>query len=160
MTDQEWALTLFTYDTVTGQLRWKVRRGPLAPGDLAGSDNGLGYIRINFNGKLRLRSHLVWLIHTGKWPSLQLDHIDGESSNDRIENLREVTGIQNLRNQERPRSTNTTGFRGVHRNQEGKPYRANLCIGRKQIFLGNFDSAEEAHEVYKAARLRLYKGEF
>ena len=160
MTDQEWALKLFTYDPVTGLLRWAVPRGPLKVGDLAGSNNGRGYIRVNFNGKLRLRSHLVWLMHTGAWPSQQLDHIDGNSLNDRVENLREVSNLQNQRAITKPRVTNSTGFRGVCLTSDGTKYRATLNIGRKQVFLGHFDTAEAAHQRYTEARAKLHAGEF
>lgn len=112
MTDYELAHSLYTYDPGIKGLRWKIRRGPIASKEVAGCDNGLGYFRVNFKGRLRLVSHLIWLMHTGEWPKYQLDHINRDTHDDRIENLRDVPQGINLQNQVTARTNNKVGLRG------------------------------------------------
>ena len=156
MTDYELALKLFTYDEAICGLRWKCARGPIRPGAVAGGNNGLGYFRVNFNGKLKLCSHIVWLMHTGEWPTKQLDHINRDSLDDRIGNLREVTQSENLQNQVKPRKGNKSGFRGVALDARG--FRATISKDRKQTDLGAFATPEEAYEAYLNAKDILHEG--
>ena len=157
MTEYELAHYLFEYDEKICGLRRKVGRGPARKGDVAGGDNGLGYFRVAFNGSLRLCSHIVWLMHTGEWPVGQLDHRNRDTLDDRIENLRDVTQSLNLQNQEGPRKQNQTGFRGVSPDHDGR-FKATITVDRQQIWLGRFDTPEEAHEAYLKAKEIYHEG--
>jgi len=77
--------------------------------------------------------------------AMQIDHIDGDKSNNRISNLRLATHEQNLYNQ-KVNSTNTSGYKGVV--QYYSRWRAYICINYKRINLGTFDTPEEAHKAY------------
>ena len=156
MTDYELACKLFTYDESIQGLRWKCAKGPLRPPAIAGGDNGRGYFRVNFGGKLRLRSHIIWLMHTGSWPVKQLDHINRNSLDDRFVNLREVTQSENIQNQVTPRKGNKAGLRGVALDARG--FRATISKDRKQIGLGTHKTAEEAHAAYLRAKEVLHEG--
>lgn len=93
---------LLTYDRSTGEFYWRDDRGPLAPkGSRAGTLNVgpmQGYVRICIDGKIYSAARLVWLYHHGSWPAHQVDHKDRDRANNRLENLREATPKQNMRN--------------------------------------------------------------
>lgn len=87
---------------------------------------------------------------------LQVDHHDRDPSNNQRDNLRVATNGGNRANSRLNRD-NKSGFKGVH-SSRGK-WHSQINTGGKKIFLGRFDTPEEAHKVYKEAAL-LYHGEF
>jgi hypothetical protein len=125
-------------------------------GDVAGSLNRQGYIRIAIDYKYYLAHRLAWLYVYGEWPSGRLDHRDLDRANNRIANLRPATDMQNCANAKR-RVDNSTGFKGVSTRQ-GR-YIAQINRDGRRICLGRFDTPEAAHEAYKAAALKHF-GEF
>ena len=107
-----------------------------------------GYLIGGVFGK-RMKAHRVaWAIHYGKWPTGQIDHINGKRDDNRIENLRDVSGIENHRNMKRP-LTNTTGHIGVY--AHGDKWRVKV----KNIHIGVFDSFENAVSARFDAASRL-----
>lgn len=136
---------IFRYED--GKLYWKTnRRGGAKAGDRAGCSNSFGYRQIMIGGKWYKEHRLVWELLTGKAPEQQLDHLDGDRSNNRIENLREVDAFENMHNT-KLYVTSTTGFRGVHNTNEG--YKAQGFLKGKPIHLGRFDSLDEAVKARK-----------
>ena len=91
--------SLLSYDPETGEFRWRISRGRVSVGDIAGSHpNRVGYLRIML-GDVEYRAHrLAWLYIYGKWPELVIDHIDRNKTNNRIANLRDVSHAENMRN--------------------------------------------------------------
>ena len=81
-------------------------------GDIAGWISKNGYIGINVCGKKYTGHRLAWLYMTGSWPK-QIDHINRIRSDNRWENLREVTQSQNNRNMG-IRKDNTSRYKGVY----------------------------------------------
>ncbi|ABK00200.1 HNH endonuclease [Xanthomonas phage Xop411] len=143
---------LLAYEPETGVLTWKVpRNGTKGVGSVAGHIHSRGYIHVKVHGKLYKAHRLAWLISTGAWPSKQLDHINGQRDDNRIENLRECTKAENQQNQGK-RSDNTSGIQGVcwHK-QTGKWY-ARIWVNGKQINLGLFNSIDEAAQARAAAK--------
>ena len=62
----------------------------------------------------------IWAWHHGCFPTLQIDHINGNGFDNRIENLREVSGSENMRNMVYPWKANAdTGLPGVYKNRGG-----------------------------------------
>ncbi len=115
-----------------------------------------GYIRIGLKSvsgkKVMLLSHRVaWLLHTGSWPTLQIDHINGDRQDNRIENLRQVTQIENHRNKQL-NIRNTSGHLGVDYRKDcpNRPWFANIRVDRK-IHLGSYATKEEAIAARKEA---------
>jgi hypothetical protein len=86
----------------------------------------------------------------------KIDHKDRDTLNNQKANLRPCTTSQNGANCKR-RETNTTGFKGVRRN--GSRYMARIKVNGRELYLGTYDTPEEAHQVYMAAA-RKYFGEF
>lgn len=154
------------YDPQTGVLKWRFRTSPNAKLDEpAGTvNNKHGYRKIRLDDRHYPSSHLAWFHYYGVAPAGLIDHVNGDRTDDRIENLRLATSSQNAMNQGR-NSRNTTGFKGVAVvNIAGEPTRYRAVIrpggkGAKRLFLGTFDTPEEAHEAYRKAAEELH-GEF
>jgi hypothetical protein len=134
----------------------KVSTGPRAKvGDVAGTIKD-GYRRVNVYGELYLAHRLIWLMVHGKFPVDMLDHINGNGLDNHISNLREATNQQNMQNQTKPQSGNKSGFLGVSLHKKGR-FRADLSIDGKTIYIGLFDTPEEAHQVYLQAKRKHHE---
>ena len=110
----------YTYDAATGRLT-SSRYGRAVKGKKI---NKNGYLCVLCRmGKRRidvLLHHAVWAVCKGRFPTQQIDHINGDRADNRIENLREVSGSENSLNmlyQWRPNAV--TGLPGVTPNHAG-----------------------------------------
>jgi hypothetical protein len=127
---------LLDYNPETGLFHWKSRRGVCdRTGQLAGSKAKSGYIDIRV-GKVRFYGHrLAWFYCHGKHPERFIDHINGDKSDNRIENLREANKSQNNWNM-KPRACGSNKYKGVHLEAQTGKWRASIgCLG-KQYKLG------------------------
>lgn len=150
-------LELLAYDAETGLFRWAVSRGRLAKaGSVAGGPRVDGYWGIKLSGFTYLAHRLAWFYVYGVWPEEELDHIDRNRANNRIENLRHATRADNCRNKPVSRSSKT-GVKGVwpHKNR----FRAEIHFDGKQRDLGVYDTVDEARAVYEAAARKIH-GDF
>lgn len=144
------------YDEVDGCLYWKHDRpGPEridADGvsNRAGSTRKDGYLGISALGFKYLVHRLVWFYVKGVWPNDRIDHINGDRTDNRIENLREASAAQNSRNA-RLRSDNTSGYKGVSFDKTRKKWVARIIVNYRQNVLGYFDSMEDAIAAYGRA---------
>jgi hypothetical protein len=151
---------MLRYDPETGEWTWLKRShggGNARPGDKAGSLN-LGRVIIAIDGCDYKSSRLAWLYMTGRWPTLDVDHRDGNPRNDSWANLREATDSQNTANKKRP-SNNSSGFKGVCWAKDRRKWGAQIGFHYRKIHLGFFDTPEAAHEAYKAKARELF-GEY
>ena len=94
-------------------IRRKTVSGWGAPKGCVAGTLSAGYCAINVDGNSYKRSRLVWLYHNGYFPEHNIDHINRNRWNDKIENLREVTQQCNLRNCGNLKN-NTSGVKGVY----------------------------------------------
>lgn len=123
-------------------------------GDIAGGPNPDGYQRVKISGKTYLTHRLVWLYETGSWPINELDHINGNKQDNRIENLRDVTRSENLQNLYRPTRGNPSGFLGVSI-RKGM-YCARIRTNGVLSYIGTFSTPEQASSAYLAAKRELH----
>ena len=171
MTAYEYARECFAYDPDAGVLTWKVRprehftsdRGWKAAntyraGAVAGHARKDGYVSLFIGGKAIKAHRLIWLLTHGEWPPGDLDHIDGDRANNRIDNLRVATRSQNARNKSRYRN-NTSGYKGVDFVPSIRKWRARVQTGGIRKCVGEFDTPEEAASACAAARVKLH-GEY
>jgi hypothetical protein len=149
---QEQVKDLFTYDD--GQLLWKTT-GRGRKRKQAGYKSKIGYTQVRIGKTCFYLHRLIWVYFNGE-NILEIDHIDGDKTNNRIENLRSTTHSLNSINA-KFRRTNTSGFRGV--SKEGIKWVARLHIDQTQVNLGRFDTKELASEAYNQAARHHY-GDF
>jgi hypothetical protein len=116
--------------------------------------NGYAYYSRWSNGKSRPRTVHSLLMGTRR--GLHIDHINGDRLDNRFENLRVVTPQMNQVNRRRLNRNNTAGVRGVTRGSSTKPWRAQITVNRKNIYLGSFSTLEEAAEARRLAELKYY----
>lgn len=152
----EEARQLFSYNPDTGDITWRVARSGVRNNGVAGYAQRDGYRVVFVNGKLYLAHRVAWAIVNGAWPETGIDHINGNKTDNRWDNLRLATKSQNGMN--RPaQSNNTSGYKGVSRNR--KRWAASIQEDGLKRHLGTFDTPKEAHAAYCRAALKLY-GEF
>jgi hypothetical protein len=145
------------YDSLTG----KFKRIKLSKNDRTGK---LGYIDVKKNvngyfdiwvcGKIYRQNRLAWCLYYNKDTNLQIDHINGDRTDNRICNLREVTNGENIQNQIKPSKNNTSGFLGVCKlnNKFGTRIRKDGI----DYYLGCFNTPEEASKVYIQTKKKLH----
>lgn len=150
----------FSYNPETGILTWrKSTSKSKAVGSIAGRpQKPLGYVQVGFLGRVYQAHRLIWVMYYNEDPPRYIDHINMNKSDNRIENLRAATNAENMQNSKARRS-NKTGFKGVFLIKTSGRYMANICANKKQIYLGTFSTAEEAHAAYCFAAERLH-GQF
>src|SRR5262245_1233634 len=126
------------YNPETGLWVWIARTGRKSkPGKIAGSVHEHGYIVIRIDRAIYKGHRLAWLYMTGAWPSVTIDHINGEPGDNRWVNLREASYSQNNSNRG-PRADSKTGVKGVSIDNKTKRWRAQLSVGGKAVYIGLF----------------------
>lgn len=161
---QKELLKLLIYDPDTGKLFWLSRdlsmfnskrdyiwwNNRFANKEAFTSDNGDGYKVGSINGKNFKAHKVIWLLVYGETPKDQIDHINGDRSDNRLENLRMVSFLDNMKNQ-KMRSTNTSGHTGVYWYKRYDKWVAKINQNNKQITVGYFISKEDAIRARKMA---------
>lgn len=89
----------------------------------------------------------------------RVDHINGDTLDNRRSNLRRATNAQNMQNRTGLAANNTSGFRGVIWHKRLGKWQAKIRHGDRTVHLGTFNAPEEAARVYDAAAIEYY-GEF
>jgi hypothetical protein len=155
--------TLLDYNPETGQLIWRSR--PFTSkangifnvkhaGKEAGALESWGYRQIRIDGRLTMAHRIIWKMMTGKNPPEQLDHINGDVSDNRWSNLRDATAEQNAWNR-RINRNNTSGYPCIYpmytKRATSKKFRVTLRSRHQKIHVGDFCTLEEAKAAYEAA---------
>ncbi len=127
------------YDPSTGIFIWtkNVARSK-KKGSIAGSLWKNGYVCIKYKNKIYKAHRLAFLLMTGSMPKNTVDHINRNRSDNRWENLRDVTHKENMRNQKK-RCTNTSGVTGVYETKYGK-----FRVTVSSTYIGSYKTLEEA----------------
>lgn len=146
------------YDPATGVFTWIARRrfSSVPLGGVAGTPDKNGYCVIQIGPRKHKAHRMAWLYMTGEWPAAQIDHRNGAHADNRWDNLRAATNALNTENKRKARKDNATGLLGVH--QKGGRYTAQIQVGGKKLFLGNYSTPELAHAAYLHAKRSLHSG--
>lgn len=154
---------LLRYEPETGRLFWKERPVSMFPGTITRTPEhsckqwnsryagSLALYSINSDGYragaifgIKVRAHrVVWAVTHGEWPGGDIDHINGDRSDNRITNLRDVPRMMNSQNC-RMSSNNTSGVNGVHFSTSKQRWVAQVGVGMGRKHLGTFLTMGEA----------------
>jgi hypothetical protein len=153
--NQEYLKSILNYDAETGLFTWKVKMGSLATiGKVAGSLHREGYICIMILGKEYKAHRLAFLYMTGSFPNI-VDHINSVKNDNRWENLRECSKLENAHNRVIS-PLNTTGIKGVTWCNTDKCFRGNVTFKGKR-YMKRFKTKEEAATYVQEMRSSLHK---
>ena len=139
-----------------GNLLWAKKSAErIKIGDIAGAKTTKGYVKVIVNGKFYRAHRIIFLIHYGYLPKL-IDHIDGNPSNNKIENLREATNSQNQHNR-KINANNVSKTKGISWEKSTKQWRVDLGVNGKRKHFGRFFDLELAELVSTEARNKYHK---
>lgn len=150
--------SVFEYDPATGVVTWKYREdmprqwNVRYAGKTAGTKRPGTYVRVRLNGKIVYAHRIAWAF-IGEGNPRDIDHINGDRSDNRAINLRAATRSQNLAN------TKNRPYRGVSYATKRKKYVAQIVCQGKHYWLGEHDTPEAAARAYRAKAIELF-GEF
>jgi hypothetical protein len=145
------------YDADTGVFTWiKKTSRKVVVGRVAGSPHRGGYITIGIDGRLYLAHRLAMLSVTGEFPIFDVDHINGNRSDNKYANLRIASRKENLQNIHGPMKTNTSNVLGAHKITGCDRWAAKISVDGVQRYLGCFKTPQEAGVVYMAAKRNLH----
>lgn len=142
-----------SYDQATGIFLWKKTRSSSRIGTRAGTVDFYGRRLVSIQKRQYFEHRLAWFYVHGVFPTKDIDHINGDHSDNRIENLRLATHAENMQNHRSARSDSTAGLAGVSRRKRQKnPWYAQIRLNGKKMYLGAFATKEDAHEAYLQAK--------
>jgi len=124
-------------------------------GKIATSDFKDGYLTVQVDSQNWLAHRVAFAIYYGRWPNGQIDHINGNRSDNRIDNLREVSNLVNSKNTG-IRKNNKTGVLGVkyEPRNTNKPWIANIKVNGEGIYLGSFPDKKSAIQARRDADIK------
>jgi HNH endonuclease/AP2 domain len=138
------------YDPESGELRWLISPRSGQYRRFGGRPQFTGISR-HQDWRAHVRRHrLAFLWMEGRWPMEEIDHANGDKTDNRWSNLREATQSQNTTNA-RTSIRNTSGYRGVSMDRSKprqKKWRATIEVDGRTISLGYFDTPERAFIAY------------
>lgn len=149
---------LFTYDREAGVLYWRIRaHNKIRHNYVAGSVKGTndGYRQVSIKGKRYHEHRIIMMLCFGHIPeNAEIDHINHIRNDNRLVNLRFVTHRGNMRNKS-VSSKNTSGVTGVCFSKAHRKYIAQISVDRENIYLGIFETLEEAAAARAEANLKF-----
>jgi hypothetical protein len=149
--------SLVAYDPLTGQLTylerprgyfksdksWKTWNTRFSGRPAMNVKNSRGYLVGRVNNTSMKAHRAAWALHYGRWPTYEIDHVNGNKMDNRIENLRDVRTSENGKNRPKQRN-NTSGVTGVGYTQTTGKWFARIKVSQKLIHLGYFNTKEGA----------------
>jgi hypothetical protein len=154
-----WLRENMHYEPDTGVFFWKKPGYGRTVGKIVGSKlwtKGKSYLTMKVDGTVYYAHRLAWLYVHGQWPRGFLDHIDGDRTNNAIDNLREATAAQNAARRDTSKRM-IAPSRGVF--PHGTGYVARIHHQNKRHYLGYFSTAAEAQTAYEKAAKEIH-GDF
>lgn len=143
------------YDPETGAFTRLIKSSASAKvGPTLGNPRGDGYRALSVCGKEQYLHRLAWFYVHKSWPKFVIDHINGDKTDNRLCNLRDIPQKLNLQNIRKSKGRGPGALLGVARFRDR--FRADIRIDGKKKHLGVFASAEAAHEAYLDAKRKYH----
>ena len=154
---------LLDFDPETGVFTQRIvyegQRARWKAGRVSGSvSKQTGYLTLRLDGKLYQAHRAAWMHHFGVWPQDDIDHLNGQRTDNRIANLRDVDNTINRQNQKRARADSATGVQGVAPYKDSGRFQARVRHEGISHYLGTYDTVEAARSAYVEAKARLHPG--
>ena len=147
---------LFSLCEETGVLTRKTSPSRNVPiGSIAGCPDTSGHLRVTIHYRAYSVSNIVWLLTYGVWPTKQIDHINRIKTDNRPQNLREATDVENALNR-KVRSTNGSGVSGVSWYKKLAKWMVSITVHGVRIHLGYFIELEDAIKARRDAEVRYF----
>lgn len=145
-----------SYDPNSGVFTWlKSLSNRKKAQSIAGSLAQSGYYEICYNNQRVLSHRLAWFFVYGEMPNGVVDHINGIRTDNRIDNLRCVSQMENAQNTLTALKSSKSGVRGVYKNRVGS-WIAQIRVNGVCKHLGSFKTLEEAKEAYMKAKKQFH----
>lgn len=142
-----------------GYLIWKIDSGyNKTKNRRPGVINAYGYSQVKAFQKGYAEHRLIWAWHYGRYPEMDIDHIDRNRANNRIENLRLATRSRNNQNSTK-RAATSSRYKGVSWSKVAKKWHAYLNTEEGRMYLGIHVKEEDAARAYDTAAKEHF-GEF
>ncbi len=143
------------FDYKDGCLYWKVKNTTwINIGDKVGWTSH-GYLKAKVGNKTYYQHRIIYAMHHGYLPKY-IDHIDGNRSNNKIENLRDSSKSQNGMNRSKQKN-NTTGKKNVYKDNRSNKWFVKVVENGKQHYGGTFDDFFEAQLAADNLRVKVHK---
>lgn len=146
---------VLSYDPESGSISWRT------PGTGRRAEVGYkkpdGRKRVAIDGKRFVLARLCWFYVHGQWPSGHVDHINGNPSDDRISNLRDVPAAVNNQNRRRHHRDSKTRLMGVVKTTSGT-FNVSMSFRGRTLSVYGFRSEKDAHEAYAELKRRIHDG--
>lgn len=146
--------TIDMFSSERNMKKWNTRYANKVSGRKRTHSNGKSYKYITMNDKEYLAHRMAWLYYYGELPSGHIDHLDGDGTNNKISNLRDVDIATNAKNS-RLYKTSKTGVNGVTIHSQNGKYVAKICSDNKTHSLGCYHDFFEACCARKSAERRF-----
>jgi len=153
---QEQLIRALHYDLQTGIFKRKLRKNTSKIGTIPKNPRH-AYLNIGIYYHVYRAHRLAWLYVHGSWPNGQIDHINGDKLDNRIDNLRVATASQNKQNMRKARADSRSGLIGASWHSKSGKWRAAIQINGKKKHLGYFETAKEAHDIFMAYKRNFHE---
>ena len=147
---------ILSYDPETGLFHWRIKPSKRFTAGMQAGSSVNGYIRIHTNGRQYGAHRLAWLYIHGVEPEHQIDHINGNPSDNRIVNLRQATALENAQNIRRPQKNDSHGNLGVTYDSKKKLWRTRISVNGTRKYIGKFKTQEQAAQAYLEAKRTMH----
>lgn len=156
--DLDYVLKHFEYDEITGDIKRIVKvKGSRGVGRKVGRIHSVKYLsggvevskkykRITVNGSNVYAHRVAWVLMTKEQPPSEIDHIDGDGTNNSWSNLRGSDRAINMKNQKK-HSDSKFPTMGISLRKDSGKYRARIMVDGKSISLGSFDNYKDAEKA-------------
>jgi len=141
------------FDYKDGNLYWKKSKGRRIAGTLAGTKSHT-YCQVCINYVLYRNHRLIWIYHNNECPK-EIDHINGNTFDNRIENLRNCSKSQNQFNKKISKN-NTSSIKGISWSKQKKKWRARISVDGQEKHIGFFDCLKKAEKAISQKRILLH----
>lgn len=147
---REEVIKRLSYNPETGVFSWRDKKYSKKGFNITGGKSRRGYERIGIKGVKYYSHRLAWLYVYGYWPENDIDHIDRDKGNNRINNLREVSRSCNNKNSGNMKN-NKSGIKGVCFSRSHKKWQTEITVNGNAKHLGFFEKKIDAAHARFAA---------